>query len=580
MAFTELLGLKLTAETDGWVKAFAKAEESAAKLGGEVGAFADVMDTTFAKAPANVGALVKKFQEAEARAKSFGTALSGLNVTGGQGLGALVAQTSKASSGLATLEKGVVAFATKLELAGGAIRVVKDYFVDLFERSKTDPALAAVDRLRQTTTDWMLGLRGQVDRFVVGFIEGLERIADRMGQMWFGVGGDTTTRAGMVDTNARENTLRDMGVDPGNALAVARAQSSPGYRESYERYRQQFEERLRRGDIERSNAFQKQVAAQAWTDSAIGQARSFEAMGKLSPSILNPLGEWAEMAGWNAQTRLVGDLRRFWGPSSPRRRGGGRRAAPAAGPSWLGGGVERFGDQLGSMYRAGGAALGRMTAGWGGEPSSDPGLGMAFIGGAGAGLAGRGSTDFERFSEAINDNSTAVGAGFTALSSGITAAVDAALSGSESIGKAFMKASSMALRAIAVESSARAAFETAMGIGASFLAPPAAAAHFAAAGQFAVAAAIAGAGSALLGAGAGGGGGGARAGGYNTPAGGGHVRPANGNAGGGGSVIQVNFGHGFALATKSEIAEALDEATRYGERSGRVRRTAGAVTFR
>src|SRR5262249_47472839 len=136
------------------------------------------------------------------------------------------------------------------------------------------------------------------------------------------------------------------------------------------------------------------------------------------------------------------------------------------------------------------------------------------LAGFGAGLKGGAFEALDDGTEKLN----LAGGAFQTLTSGLSAAVDAAISSSDNIGKAFFKASAAALKAIATESAVRAIYETAMGIGASIFSPGDAAKHFAAAGTFAAAAAAAGAGSVLLG---GLGGGGSGGGTPSTPAGGG-----------------------------------------------------------
>jgi hypothetical protein len=176
------------------------------------------------------------------------------------------------------------------------------------------------------------------------------------------------------------------------------------------------------------------------------------------------------------------------------------------------------------------------------------------------------------FSKKLGDQTTAIGGAFTAMSAGLTAAVDAAITGSDSIGRAFLKAAGAALRGIALESTARAAYETAMGIGA--LANPltaaTAAGHFASAKAFAVAAAIAGVGSAGLSAAAGSGGGS----GGGASRGGGNARdyaPVTGAQSDGGSQhITINM---TVPPTHSagEMGEALTKAVDFAQRQGKVR---------
>jgi hypothetical protein len=177
-------------------------------------------------------------------------------------------------------------------------------------------------------------------------------------------------------------------------------------------------------------------------------------------------------------------------------------------------------------------------------------------------------TKMKNLQKDLGDQKSLLGGSFNALSSGIAAAVDAAVTGSENIGKAFLKASANVLKGIAIESTARAAFELAMGIGASILAPADAAAHFAAAAQFGIAAGVAGAGAAALGSlgGSGGGGGGSPG----TPPGGG----ALGGSGGSSSArqdppsINVYVGDGF-VGRPDEIGKAIADALNDGARAGR-----------
>lgn len=176
----------------------------------------------------------------------------------------------------------------------------------------------------------------------------------------------------------------------------------------------------------------------------------------------------------------------------------------------------------------------------------------------------------EQFSTQINDRTTALGAGFGALSDGISSAVEAAITGSDSIGKAFLKASAAALKSIAVESSVRALYNTAMGLGALVLDPPAAAGYFAAAAQFGVAAAAAGAGAALLGEA---GGGSSSGGGSSGPR---TVPNSSGVVGGttqqsGPSVINVYVSGAVTAGDYAKLGETIQKSIQLGQQAGRVR---------
>ncbi|HAM59223.1 MAG TPA: hypothetical protein DCQ64_28965, partial [Candidatus Rokubacteria bacterium] len=162
-----------------------------------------------------------------------------------------------------------------------------------------------------------------------------------------------------------------------------------------------------------------------------------------------------------------------------------------------------------------------------------------------------------------------------ALSDGMAASVGAAIDGSESMGKAFMRAAAASLKATAIQATINALWETAQGFAKLATGNPAAAAHFKAAAIFAATAAAAGAGSAALGSHVGGGGGGgARASG---PSSGGFARGASGGGGGGGNTI-ILVGDVFGRRPE-DIAADIEKARRQGKRTGRVIDGAQVVRF-
>jgi len=95
----------------------------------------------------------------------------------------------------------------------------------------------------------------------------------------------------------------------------------------------------------------------------------------------------------------------------------------------------------------------------------------------------------------------AAGTGFKLLQDATTAAVTAAIEGNGKILQAVKKAVAGTLKALAIEATTRALFNSAMGVGALFLDPPAAAGYFKSAAMFGIAAVAAGAGAAALGGG-------------------------------------------------------------------------------
>ena len=170
----------------------------------------------------------------------------------------------------------------------------------------------------------------------------------------------------------------------------------------------------------------------------------------------------------------------------------------------------------------------------------------------------------------LGDSTSIAGGAFGALSSGITAAVDAAIAGGDGMAMAFLKASAASLRSMAIESTTKALYHGALAIGAlAFGDPKGAALHGIAAGKFAATAAAAGVGSAALGAAAGGGGGGGAA--SAGPAGGGFSAPRGGSDGGGNVTNIFQIGSGAFVGDEKRLAEEIHRTMQAGERSGRTR---------
>lgn len=169
------------------------------------------------------------------------------------------------------------------------------------------------------------------------------------------------------------------------------------------------------------------------------------------------------------------------------------------------------------------------------------------------------------FMAQLTDRATMAGGAFGVFTDSFGAAVSAAVDGSESMGKAFAKASAAGLKALAVEYAVRAIGEGAWALSSlAFNDYKGAAAHGLSAAKFAAAAAAAGIGSAALGALAGGGGGGAGA------AGGGFANAGTGGGGGGrgeAQTIVVNLGDGF-YGDSDKVAEAVARGVRQGNRRG------------
>lgn len=184
-----------------------------------------------------------------------------------------------------------------------------------------------------------------------------------------------------------------------------------------------------------------------------------------------------------------------------------------------------------------------------------------------------GNKRLEAFSDKIKDQTTVVGGAFATLSSGVSAAIEAAVSGSDSIGKAVAKATAATLKSIAVESSVRALYNTAMGFAALAFGPVngiAAAGYFKAAAIFSATAVAAGAGGALLGSLAGGDGPsvGTRPSGFPG------VKPNGEN---GNQTIIVNITGAVTAGDFAKLGETIQRSVQIGQQAGRTR-SEGNVT--
>lgn len=256
------------------------------------------------------------------------------------------------------------------------------------------------------------------------------------------------------------------------------------------------------------------------------------------------------------------------------RRGGGGGAGADTSWTWgraFGAGSSNWaGDAVRSAWQTGSGAV----AGWASDSrvAEQQQFGADFVSGFGGGAAAGTDGAAKRVAELeamLQDRSGALGGAFGALTDGIAASVDAAITGSEAIGKAFMKASAAAMRSLALESAVRAAYHTAAAIGTAVTGnAPAAAGHIAAAGKYAAVAAFAGVSSMALSAGAGGGGG-ASAGGPSTAPGGGFVSNRSVGGGNGGTVEHHYHIHGtISAASHRELGGVLVRTQRKALKSG------------
>lgn len=194
-----------------------------------------------------------------------------------------------------------------------------------------------------------------------------------------------------------------------------------------------------------------------------------------------------------------------------------------------------------------------------------------------ADLAGR-ADELHDLKQALNDTSTAAGASYAALSAGLGAAVDAAITGSDSIARAAARASSGVLKSLAIEATGKAGWYL-VEAGAYALHGNAAqaSASLVLAGEYAAKAGLLGTLAAGLnaasssGGGGGGGGGGGRPG-YGAGAAGGGYMSHGGGGGAQGINITVVVGEGFGGAAggdvSKQVADGVSRALRQAERQG------------
>jgi hypothetical protein len=333
-------------------------------------------------------------------------------------------------------------------------------------------------------------------------------------------------------------------LDPGGALGIG-----PANENSFEKF-------LLQARSERGLAWQRLLAADAATQLAVLKAQTF---GKLTAGTGPSSAGGAGQRPWDVNIAQIGAAydwqpTDFWGRTESER---ASEAARGAGMDFLGGGAEGFGNTRGKSAGIFGKAFETIEA------------------------------DAKKFAEMekmLQDRTTLLGGAFGALSDGLAAAVDAAITGSDNIGKAFMKASAAALKSLAIESSVRALYHGAAALGhLAMYDAPGAAAEAATAAGYAATAALAGAGAAILGSASGGFGGGGGGGGASTPAGGGSVSVGGAPQTPQGQQTIVYVGDGF-VGRPDELAVAIADTLNHGVATGRVKtitRTAqGAVTFK
>jgi hypothetical protein len=579
----EHLGLTLTADVTQWDRAFSLADERVESLGKTVEKTRDGFDDMF--------------DEAERKAKSLGGAI-------GKGADAWGNFEKKAESALKKTEgyeKGISAINQKLELfnklinlGGKAIELAKfsDEFrrleravpaekmrelnretqgtvskFDLLQRAAKEMNLSATAgmdaqsrALARTLTDWQNffdGAKVAVGDWVGGAITWLDRLSDRLAGVQSTL--EDTARANVRERAAakRPSGILGMAAVPAELADYADPDAVAAELAALQATQRRMAAAAIRKDIARDG---KAIADQA--NAAKYAARALH-LSRGDGATAAPAETKTRGGGRGGKGDTLGSSFRGFDVKGD----GGGWTSPTGGLAGI-----NFDSFMNPSFGADGAevlfdATGGAVAG--GAPSGMGAMGEAFAGGAAKGVADKAKAMAD-FAKDLQDTNTAIGASFSVVSAGITAAVDAAISGSESIGRAVMKASAMALKAIAIEQTVRALAAGALAIGSIATGNPAGAAAFGKqAAMHAAAAAAAGIGSAALGSAAGGGGG--VASGPSAAPGGGNARLSGGGGSSSGPATTNIHIHGkVSASTHRQLGTEMSKALRRGKTSGNV----------
>jgi hypothetical protein len=391
---------------------------------------------------------------------------------------------------------------------------------------------------------------------IIRFLKGIDSIQRRLG-----IVDETMTRQGSIAASARDSAITELygGTEQFAALPAHLREgllASPEYRAAEARYSRQFQSRYAGADIAKIRQQQATALGLTLPATFAGIRGGQNFAGLLGEDDTERLGEFLSSGGGG---------------------GGGRAAAGTGRSQFLSGvfgAVTRWGrSQPGTLERIGDSArgLGSGLSSFFGGPAAAEDTGSGFSGLLSGSDVGQSFRDqkFEDFQKQMEDRATLVGSAFETMTAGLNAAVDAAITGSESIGKAWMKASAMALRALSIENTGRAATAGALAIGALFFNPAAAAGFAKQAAAHAAAAAITGAGAALLGAASGAFGGGGGGGGPGAAPGGGFASH-RGGSGDGPTNITVNL-HGFVGTNEEQAIAVIADGLEKGIAARRVR---------
>ncbi len=411
-----------------------------------------------------------------------------------------------------------------------------------------NPSLVAIEALQKRTRDWMNDMKAGLGDIVTWTVGAFDTISDQL----TGTGG-----------GARGIAERNVMAKYGGGMSGMAAFADPAVQAEIAAEEARINARTRSGEISalpmqghNTLLAMAKAASGELAGDGMGWGRMFA--GRKQPGGLDVGGMWRDVQMWNATHK------------GKKGAGGKRQLAD----SFLGMQGSDFQDRFGAM--ALGADRG-LTAGLGAfgdwvGPTGSEGTetGLDFFSGAGEGgmeAAMQGQAKrMQEFQAQLEDSSTAIGGAFSVASSGILAAVDAAITGSESMGRAFQRASAMALQALAKEHAVRALAAGAMALGALAMGNVAGAGKFGQeAAMHAAVAAAAGLGAASLG-----GGGGGNSGGPSTPAGGGGYVGGQSQASGPQTSIYNIYG-AVTSGDYQRLGGTLEKAKDAGRASGRTR---------
>jgi hypothetical protein len=239
-------------------------------------------------------------------------------------------------------------------------------------------------------------------------------------------------------------------------------------------------------------------------------------------------------------------------------------------------------DTSGSWLVGGGLSkgIGNVLGGFGAAGSAAGGLGQDIAGAMPSQEAIKRIEEQIAAAERLQATMTEItGPVIQGFATGLGAAFDAIITGSDNAGKAFAKASAQALKSLAVESAVRAVYHGAMALGSlAFQDYKGAGMHGASAAKFAATALLAGAGAAGLASASGGwdtggagGGGGASASSY-APVSGGQRDT-------GPTHVTVNVYGNLLPGSEARLGAEIEKATETARRSGRITDTANVTRF-